>query len=155
MIVDGESDGSASTRYSQRRKTQKVSEDGMSHPLEGDGELRGIGTASSSSAALIPSTLAVSESAQPQNLAGTLVPEMPHFGMGQGTAVQPFGVMPNGISDMTTTTNLLGNSVTGLPGLASTVLYPQTMGSPVTELHQALLGKTSGRYKMEQDGLNI
>ena len=136
MIVDEESDGTASvdTRYSQRRKTQKVFEDGTSHPLEGDGELGGIGAASSSSGALIPSTLAVSESAQPQNLAGALVPEMTHFGMGQGVAVQPFGVMPNGISDMTTTTNLVGNSVTGLPGVASTVLYPQTMSSPVTEL---------------------
>ena len=135
IVISDESDGTASvdTRYSQRRTTQKVFEDGTSHPLEGDAVM-GIGAASSSSGALIPSTFAVSESAQPQTHAGALVPGMTHFGMGQGVTAQPFGAMPNGISDMITTTNLVGKSVTGLPGHASTVLYPQTMSSPVTEL---------------------
>ena len=129
IIISDESDDTASvdTKYSQRRKTQKVCEDGTGHPSEDD-VVMGIGAASSSGA-LVPGTFAVSESAQPQTYAGALVP---------GVAAQPLGVTPNGISDMITTTNLVGNSVTGLPGLASTVLYPQTMSSPVTEL-QGLL----------------
>ena len=126
IVISDESDDTASvdTRHSQRRKTQKVGEDGIGHPSEDD-VVMGTGAASSSGA-LIPGPFAVGMSDQPPTYAGALIP---------GAAAPPLGVTPNGISDMITTTNLVGNSVTGLPRLASTVLYPQTMSSPVTELH--------------------
>ena len=136
MLVDDESDETASvdTRCTQRRKTQRVVANGAGHPVEDDGSQEGPGAASSSqNGAPIPSTLAVYETSQLQNTAGALVPDLTHLGMGQGAAVQPFGVIPNGIPDLTTT-HLIGHSVTGLPGTASNLLYPQTLGSPVTEL---------------------
>ena len=124
VISDEEEDtASVDTRHSQRRKTQKVSENGIGYPSEDD-VVMGTGAASSSGA-LIPGPFAVGVSDQPPTYTGALVP---------GVAAHPLGVTPNGISDMMTTTNLVGNSVTRLPGVASTELYPQSISSPVTQL---------------------
>ena len=113
VVVSSESEsaGSEDTASGSSRYTQRRKTQRVNgDPPEEEDAVMGTGAASSG--ALTQDILAVNFAGQPE-------------------------AVPNGVSDLTSTTNQ--HSVTGIQGTTSPDLYPQTTGSPSTQLHVRLL----------------
>ena len=141
-MVDEDSDEprSVDTGITQRRNTPRVTANGIGQPDPDDGYQEEPGAArSSSSGAPASMALAVRDNVQQPGAEGTMVPTAAHLGVDAGVALQPFGVQPNGLSDLGAT-QIVGpemgalHGVAGYPGATSNSLYPQTLSSPVTQL---------------------
>ena len=125
IVISSESEDAASadTRHSQRRKTQKLNTESSG------GEDADMGVGAASSGALPHDILAVEFRGQPSG----------HPGVASGVLAPPTVAVPNGISDMTNTTNQTIDLVTGLPVATRHDTYPQTMGSPFAQSHCRLI----------------
>ena len=94
QMVDEDPDEprSEDTGIIQRRKTPRVTANGIGHPDQGDGYQEEPGAArSSSSGAPASIALVVRENVQQPGAEGTLVPTAALLGVDAGVALQPFG----------------------------------------------------------------